>query len=215
MNLAQTEKEILYGDVGYESSLPSEGVGRFADLDYYRNKIREFQVHLNALAATADTMTELRSQVSDPNLLAEIDDWLADFGSNRNALFAAAEAVNVAADGANALGVRMPVVQIPQRLAALPPLAIAAIAGAVAGTAWAISYAVDRVAAARAIVARNETLALLPEEERAAALAADQKIEFAQRNAESGISAIANVVKWIAIGVAAWFGYRAVREAIG
>lgn len=215
MNLAQTEKEILYGDTGYEGSIPSESVSRFADLDYYRNKIREFQVHLNALAATADTMTELRSQVSDPNLIAEIDDWLADFGSNRNALFAAAEAVNVAADGANALGVRMPVVQIPQRLAALPPLAIAAIAGAVAGTAWAISYAVDRVAAARAIVARNETLALLPEEERAAALAADQKIELAQRNAESGISAIAHVVKWIAIGVAAWFGYRAVREAIG
>lgn len=215
MTLALTEKEIQYGDIGYEGSVPpDEGVSRFADLDYYRNKIREFQIHLNALAATADTLTELRERVSDPNLISEIDAWLADFAGNRSALFAAAEAVNLAANSANAVGVRMPVLQIPQGLAALPPLAIAAIAGAVAGTAWAISYAVERVAAARALVSRNEMLALLPENERAAALAAEQKIEAAQRNAESGVSAIAGAVKWIALAVAAWFGYKAIREMI-
>jgi hypothetical protein len=214
MNLVQTEKELLYGDSGYTGDVADEGISRFADLDYYRNKIREFQVHLNALAATADTLTELRAQTSNPALAEDIDAWLADFEANKTALLVAAEAVNAAAQSANTLGVRMPVLQIPQRLAALPPLAIAAIAGAVAGTAWAVSYAIDRVAAARAVITRKETLALLPEEERAAALAADQKIELAQRNAQTFVGSVADIVKWIALGVAGWFVYKALSEAI-
>jgi len=209
---ALTEREILYGDVGYTGDVPSEGISRFAEPDYYRAKIREFQVHLNTLAATADALRELRQRVSDPALASDIDAWLDDFESNRNALLLAAEAVNAAAQSANAVGLRMPVLQVPSQLAALPPLAIAAIAGAVAGTAWAVSYAIDRVAAARALITRKETLALLPEEERAAALAADQKIELAQRNAQSVIGNVADIVKWIALGVGIWFAYKAVRE---
>lgn len=213
MNLAQTEREILYGDAGYTGEVTdSAGVSRFADLDYYRNKVREFQIHLNTLAATADTLSELREQTTNEELAAEIDAWLDDFASNKSALYAAAEAVNVAAQSANAVGVRMPVLQIPQQLAALPPLAIAAIAGAVAGTAWAVSYAIEKVAAARELVTRKQMLELLPEEERAAALAADQKIALAQASAEGPIGSIANAVKWIALAVAGWFVWKAISE---
>lgn len=212
--LGATDREILYGDAGYTGETVDAGsLARFADADYYRGKILEFQQYLNALAATADTLQALGGQVSGTALAADIDAWLADLLSNRMALMVAAETVNAAAQSINALGGRMPVLAIPQNLSALPVAAIAAIAAAIAGTAWAISYAVEKMSAARALIARKETLALLPEDARAAALAADQQIAAVQASAMGPLGAIMNVVKWAAIGVAAFFAYKAIREA--
>lgn len=211
--LAQTDKELLYGDPGYTGEVVSASeLSRFADPDYYRQKVLEFQSQLNALAASADTLLALRDQVTDSGLVESIDAWLADFYDRKGTLLLVAEGVNAAAQTANAAGVRMPVVSVPQQLAAFPPLVLAAIAGAAAGVAWAIAYAVDKIAQAVSLTTQKETIALLPENERAAALAASQKIQQAQANAQSALGSIAGLVKWIAIGLALFFGYRAIRE---
>lgn len=204
-----TEKELIYGGESYEGEVldPETGLSRFASLSYYRNKITEFQQHLNALAQQKIAMENLLAATTDPNAAAEIRAWLDDLESNRFALLATAEAVNVAAEGANALGVRMPVPSVPQTLQALPPLALAAIAGAVAGTAWAISYAIDKGTEALAISRRMSVIESLPENERAAALAAEQQIKQAQ--AQGGLAGVINLLKWGAILVAGYFALQA------
>jgi hypothetical protein len=206
-----TQSEILFGDVGYTGAQPAEGLARFADLDYYRAKILEFQVQLNALAATADTILSLRDQVQEGDLRDGLDAWLADFYDNRGRLQLAADAVNAASTGADALGIRIPSISMPQQLSALPPAVLALIAAAAAGVAWSISYAIAKVSEARALVSRNELLATLPDDQKAAAIAASDQIATAQANAGGPLANIANVVKWLAIGAAVWFSFRALQ----
>jgi hypothetical protein len=136
-----------------------------------------------------------------------IQSWLDDYEAKRWQFIAAAESLNAAAQAANALGFRMPVVTVPQGLAAAP-LVIAGVASAVAVAAGLIAWAVDRIAQARAIAQRMALIAELPPEKRAEAIAAEQRIELAQMSA-SPISRIADIVKWVAIGVAVYFGYQA------
>lgn len=211
----QTDKEALYGDTGYTGEVVDQTeLSRFADPDYYRQKVLEFQSQLNALAAAADEMLALRDQVSNPQLRDAIDAWLQDFYDRKLQLSLVAEGVNAAAQTANAAGVRMPVVSIPQQLAAFPPLVIAAIAGAAAGIAWAISYAIGKISEAAAITGQKETLALLPENERAAALRANQNIQLAQTNAQSMFASISGILKWVAIGFVVFFGWRALQGVL-
>jgi hypothetical protein len=182
-----------------------ESVTRFAEPNYYRDKIREFQQTMNALAETASVMRSLADTPSPEQDL--IQSWLDDYEAKRWQFIAAAESLNAAAQAANALGFRMPVVTVPQGLAAAP-LVIAGVASAVAVAAGLIAWAVDRIAQARAIAQRMALIAELPPEKRAEAIAAEQRIELAQM-AASPISRIADIVKWVAIGVAVYFGYQA------
>lgn len=212
-----TQNEILYGDEGYTGEVVDSGsVTQYADIDYYRNKIREFQSYLNALATTGDQMSALLPQVSDADLSSSISTWLSDLQSNTGALRLAAQTVNAAAEGANAFGVRMPVLSIPQQLAALPLAAVAAIAGAVAGTAWAVSYAIAKMQDAQVILSNNQTIANAPPEQQAAIAASLSKIQSAQAGASGGwLGSLSNIVMWGAIAVAAWFGFKAFRELRG
>jgi hypothetical protein len=185
-----------------------ESIARFAEPDYYRNKIREFQQTLDSLSQTASQMQQLAAIDSPERDL--IESWLADYESKRWQFVTTAEAVNAAAEAANAAGLRMPVLSIPQGLAAAP-LLVAGVAGAVAVAAGLIAWATERIAQAREIASRMAMIEDLPEDQRAAALAAEQKIALAQATS-SPITQIADIVKWVALGVAAFFAFRAWRE---
>ena len=182
-------------------------------MDYYRNKILEFQNYLNGLAATSDIMLQL-IQSADPSsdLYASLHNWLADLQNNTIALQIAAGAVNTAAEGANALGARVPELSIPQSLAALPIIAIAAIAAAVAGTAWAVSYAVGKMEDAKVILSTNQTIAGAPPDQQAAVASALSKVQAAQASAASPWGTLSTLAMWAGIAVAAWFGFKAFQE---
>lgn len=188
-------------------------LSRFASLDYYRDRIREFQVSLNALDAAAEEMRRIAALPLPPAEYAQAFDWLNDFENTRGRMVLAAQAINLAADSANALGVRMPVLSIPQNLRAVPPVAIAAVAAAVGAGAWAFAYAADKIAAYKAIAQRTALILSLPEEQRAAVAAGMQRVDLAQAQA-SPLSQIANIVKWVALGVAGWFAFRAIQDAM-
>lgn len=186
-------------------------ISRFASLDYYRDKIREFQVTLNELAKTKESLSTLATLPLPPAEAAEIVEWFTQYEEKRGTVLATAEAVNMASQAANAIGVRMPVLSIPQTLNA-PPLMIAGIAAAVATAAALTAWAIDRIADARAIANRIALIDALTPDERAEAVKREQEIALAQANALNPVSAVANAIKWVAVGVAALFAYRAWRE---
>jgi hypothetical protein len=204
----------LFDDPGYTGEVPDSGsVTQYASLDFYRNKIREFQVALNELDATAKVMRDFAALPVPPAEYDAAVQWLTDYETNRAYAVAAAEAINLASNTANAAGIRMPVVSWQMRgVGAFPPLMIAAVASAVGAGAWFLSYAIDRISAAKEITAMRDTIAMLPENERAAALRMNQEITLAKARAENPIASIANVVKWVALGVAGFFAYRAFEQ---
>jgi hypothetical protein len=188
-------------------------LSRFGSLDYYRDRVREMQVSLNALDAAAQEMQRIVALPLPPAEYALAVDWLTDFDSTRSRLVTAAQAINLAADAANAVGVRMPVLSIPQRLAAVPPVAIAAVAAAIGAGAWALAYAADKIAAYRTIAQRTQMIMSLPESERAAVAAGLNRVDLAQAQA-SPLVQVANILKWVALGVAGWFAFRAAQDAL-
>lgn len=207
----------IYDDVGYTGEVyDPDSLTRFADLDFYRDKIREFQVSLNELDATAQEMREFAALPLPP---AEYDaalSWLIDYETNRERAILAAQTINIASSTANALGVRMPV--LSWSLQGMGnPAALAAIAGAVAGAAWFLSYSVERIMSARVLIeqtkANQAIIESLPQDQRAGVAAQLAKqataVAQAQARAENPIASVANVVKWVALGAAAFFAFRA------
>lgn len=166
---------LTLGDAGTENTDESyEGQTGALSIDWFRQKFTEFQLAMTAadeayqagLAAFVLTGDE-----SIANLLAEYD-------SKASEIKTIAETLNSGAEIANAIGVRMPVLSIPQSLGALPalvfPAVVVAAAAAVAGWyAWArgfasgVEHAID---AARQAGATPEVLqALTSEHEKATA----------------------------------------------
>lgn len=203
----------IYDDAGYTGEVyDPESVTRLASLDFYRDKIREFQASLNALDQAADSMRALAALPLPPAEYDEAVSWLTDYEANRGRAIAAAQAINVAAESANALGIRMPVLSWRTLQGVGNPVMIAAVAGAIGAGAWFLTYAIDMLAAARAQSERVAMIESLTPEQRAEAVQREQEIALAKARAENPISAVASTVKWVAFGIAAWFAFKAVQE---
>jgi len=195
-----TGKELLYSDEAYTGEVDPS----VFSLDYYRNKVREFQDSLNRAAAIAEAFGAIPPEALDPSDYDLVVDWLNDYWARREWILSAAEGVNLLAQGANAVGVRFPVVSVPSGLGfALPPaLAIAGVA-AFAAVVSVIAWAADKITEAGLIASQLKIIETIPADQRAAALANVQSVQTAV--AQQSLSAqIANTVKWIAIGVGAF-----------
>jgi len=200
----------LYDDVGYTGEVYDPGsIGRLASPDFYRDKIREFQVALNELDAAAVQMRAFAGLAIPPAEYDAAVAWLEDYDANRTRAIAAAQAINVASAAANAIGIRMPTVSWSQRGGLGNPLLIAGVATAIGAGAWVLSYAASKIAEAHRITRVKQILADLPPDQRAAALRVEQEIELVRARAENPVSAIADAVKWIALAAAGYFAYRA------
>jgi hypothetical protein len=190
-----TVKEILYGDVGYAGADTDPSI---FSLDYYRNKVREFQDSLNRTAAIAEAFEAMPVWALDDTSRQEINSWLSDYYARRAWIIEAANGVNLLAQGANAVGIRFPVVSVPTGLNALPPLlAIAGIAALTAIVAV-VEWSATKQAQAKLIADQITLIATVPEDQRAALLTGIQNVQNVA--AQGSISAtIANSLKWIVI----------------
>lgn len=215
--------DVIFGDSGYTSEVyDPDSISRFGSLDFYRDKIREFQVSLNELDNVAREVAAYAALPLPPAQYAEAFDWLADYEQRRRTAVLAADAINTAANTANALGVRMPVLSIPQGLqgVGLAPAALAAIAAAVAGGAWFLGYAVEKIMAARAMIevaqSNADIIGSIPESQRAQVATelarAQSNIAAAQARAENPIASAANLVKWIALATAGFFAFKVYQQ---
>lgn len=205
----------MAGPMAYDPASPS----RFFSLAYYQDQIAAFQNAVIALDQTAGHVSDLLSMSSlDDQSRAELQAWLDNFQAKKWEIKAAALAINAVSDTAQALGVQIPNVTLPQTLGVVfAPLAIAGLAAAIAAAAAIVAWSIQAIDTAAAttdqVKLRLAAIATLPVDDQAKLLAGEQGIAAAKATAEGGaggaLGNFANVLKWLAIGAALYFAYRA------
>jgi len=177
-------------------------------LDYYRQKVIEFQNVLVQMDSAAEGAGDLIYIVDDVSLLEDLNALLAEYDLKKGFFRTAAEALNLAISGVNLVGGNFPEVKIPRGLNAIPLVAAAGIAAALVVAAGLIVWGRDWIKAVDERARRSQILAALPEGPlRAQAAQAMAKIDGAVREADvNPLASIANIVKWVAIAGLVYFG---------
>ena len=180
-------------------------------VDYYRNKVAEFQNVLLEMDAAAAIARQMIDDDVSPEITVGYQADIQAFEGKKGAFRMAAEALNFAITGANLVGGNFKPVRVPGQLAALPVAVIAGVAAAVAVAGGLIVWGRDWIAGVNQRTLEAARLATLTPEARERVIRAQQELEAAQNRAEgSPITAIAGAAKWIGWAVAAYFIWRTV-----
>lgn len=213
------------GEDSEESYTGDSGSGAFSGIQYYRNKAREFQEVLNAvdtasgslaaaiyeleayaagLTATGQDATELTFVIADLYLL------LDEYEGKKTMFRATAEAINLGASGINALGGRFPELSIPTGLGApiIVPVAMIAAVGVAAGLiVWGNTWLAG--VSERMQIAVEANLISDPVKRDAFIMRIGEIKAQAAAASGSGLSNIASMVKWGAIGLGLFLAFQA------
>lgn len=200
------------GAVG-QSEMPGDTASPI-QLDYYRQKIVEFQNVLVQMDSAAEGAGDLIYIVDDVALLEDLNALLAEYDLKKGYFRTAAEALNLAISGVNLVGANFPAVKIPRGMNAIPLVAAAGIAAALAVAAGLIVWGRDWIRSVDERARRSQILAALPEgPQRADAARAMAKIDGAVREADSSpLGSIAQIVKWVAIAGLVYFGLQTFKQ---
>ena len=152
--------------------------------------------------------------VDDVSLLEDLNGLLAEYDLKKGYFRTAAEALNLAISGVNLVGANFPAVKIPRGMNAIPLVAAAGIAAALAVAAGLIVWGRDWIKSVDERARRSQILQALPEgPQRAEAARAMAKIDGAVREAEeSPLASVANIVKWVAVAAVIYFGLQTFKE---
>lgn len=196
-----------------ESAVPGDTASPI-QLDYYRQKIVEFQNVLVQMDSAAEGAGDLIYIVDDVALLEDLNGLLAEYDLKKGYFRTAAEALNLAISGVNLVGANFPAVKIPRGMNAIPLVAAAGIAAALAVAAGLIVWGRDWIKSVDERARRSQILQALPEgPQRAEAARAMAKIDGAVREAEeSPLASVANIVKWVAVAAVIYFGLQTFKE---
>jgi hypothetical protein len=196
----------------WASENPTPESSNVMSLDYYRSKVTEYQSTLNALdSGYQAALVALDVPGLDPQTYSSLSASIDEFQSKRWSLKATAEAINMGAAAVNAAGGRMPELSIPGTLGflpfALPIAAIVAVGTAATLIVWGQTWL-------RGVNERLKTAMLLeaqatPEDKAALAVAIQQSDQAVAMADASGLSALAPILKWGAIGIGAFMLWRA------
>lgn len=196
-----------------ESAVPGDTASPI-QLDYYRQKIVEFQNVLVQMDSAAEGAGDLIYIVDDVALLEDLNGLLAEYDLKKGYFRTAAEALNLAISGVNLVGANFPAVKIPRGMNAIPLVAAAGIAAALVVAAGLIVWGRDWIKSVDERARRSQILQALPEgPQRAEAARAMAKIDGAVREAEeSPLASVANIVKWVAVAAVIYFGLQTFKE---
>lgn len=179
-------------------------------VDYYRNKVAEFQAVLLEMDASAAIARQMIQDDVSPEITAGYQEDIRAFDAKKGQFRAAAEALNFAISGANLVGGNFRPIRVPGQLAALPVAVIAGVAAAVAVAGGLIIWGRDWIAGINQRTREASRLSTLSPEARERVILAQQELEAAEARANaSPITAIAGAAKWIGWAVAAFFVWRA------
>jgi hypothetical protein len=180
-------------------------------VDYYRNKVSEFQAVLLEMDASAAIARQMIEDDVSPEITAGYQEDIRAFDAKKGQFRAAAEALNFAISGANLVGGNFRPIRVPGQLGALPVAVIAGVAAAVAVAGGLIIWGRDWIAGINQRTREAARLATLSPEARERVILAQQELEAAEARANaSPITAIAGAAKWVGWAVAAYFIWRTV-----
>jgi hypothetical protein len=185
-----------------------------AELSYYQQKIIEFQNVLNGMDAAAQAAQSALWDDIDPKLSEDLQTFLDEFNSKKWEYKAAAEALNLAINGANMVGGDFPNITVPQTLGVVPLVAYGVIAAAVATAAGLIVWGNTWLTGLNQRL-RDQALigAVTDPAKRDALIAAQVAVDQAAAEAQaSPLTSISNIVKWLAIGAVAYFAFSAYKQ---
>lgn len=196
-----------------ESAVPGDTASPI-QLDYYRQKIVEFQNVLVQMDAAAEGAGDLIYTVDDPALLEDLNALLAEYDLKKGYFRTAAEALNLAISGVNLVGANFPAIRIPKGMNAVPLVAAAGIAAALVVAAGLVVWGRDWIKSVDERARRSQILEALPAgPQRAEAARAMAKIDGAVREADaSPLGSIAQIVKWVAIAGLVYFGLQTFKQ---
>lgn len=196
------------------TNTPGAGAPSVLSPDYYRQKAVEFQRSLVLLDEAGNALYSVMQVIMDDE--TAYNEWyalLTEYNNKRAQFKLAAEAINFASSGLNAIGVNFPRLQIPGGLGnpAFLPIA-AAVAGAVVLISWATGF-YQTVGAALKRWQYLDAIQALPEQERAQAIdklnQAELVVEKALAENEGGtLGSVATIAKWAALAAIAYFGFK-------
>lgn len=198
-----------------EDAAPTEQTVTPLTLDYYRQKVVEFQNVLNNLDSTAVQVAFLIDEDISPELTADLQNYMQQYDAKKGYYKAAAEALNLAINGVNAFGAGFPGVQVPSGLALAPVAMGAAVAAAIAAAAALIVWGREWIVGVNDRLKTAATLgAITDPAKRDAVAAAILTTEANAKAAEgSGLSQISNIVKWVAIAAVGYFALQAYQRS--
>jgi len=180
-------------------------------LNYYEQKVRDFQTQVNAIDTAAYGLRMLLDlNISDDQRLPVLE-LLSELEQKKSTIRTAAESVNAASALANSVGIQLPKVNI-QTLGALPllPIGVAiAVSGALALVFTLISWMTDWINRSAVVAQMIAAAADLPPEQKARVLEAINATEGAKAASSTGLSNISNIVKYVAFAAVAYFAYQA------
>jgi len=191
---------------------PTPESGDVMSMDYYRAKVTEYQSVLNALdQGYQAALLALQVPGLDPQTYSSLSASVDEFESKKWTLKATAEAINMGAAVVNAAGGRMPELSLPGTLGffpvALPIAAIVAVGTAATLIVWGQTWL-------RGVNDRLKTAMLLeaqatPQDKATLARAIQQGDQARALADAGGLSALAPILKWSAIGIGAFMLWRA------
>jgi len=190
-------------------SIPSSPLS----VDYYRQKVVEFQALLNNLQAAQEGVIGLIDYGPvevRPELMALLDELDGKIGRYRQV----AEALNFGINGINKVGANFPTLSIPNGLGVAPLVVAGGIGAAVAVAAALIVWGYAWIQKAQVLAQRAQLFGYLTPEQRA--IVAQKAIEIdqaAQASESSPLTSIASIAKWVGIAAVAYFAYQAYQKS--
>ena len=183
-------------------------------ISYYQQKINEFQNLLNSMDAAAQAAQSALWDDIDPKLSEDLQAYLDEFDGKKWEYKAAAEALNLAINGANLVGGEFTPLAIPTTLGVIPLVTAGVIAAAVATAAALIVWGNTWLQGLNQRLRDKELLASVSDPaKRDALIAAQVAVDQAAVEANaSPLSSISNIVKWLAIGAVAYFAFSAYKQ---
>jgi hypothetical protein len=181
-------------------------------VDYYRQKVVEFQALLNNLQGAQEAViglidygpVEIRSELTA--LLDELDGKIGRYRQ-------VAEALNFGINGINKVGANFPKLSIPNGLGVAPLVVAGGIGAAVAVAAALIVWGYAWIQKAQVLARQAQLYGYLTPEQKA--IVAQKAIEIeqaAQASESSPLTSIASIAKWAGIAAVAYFAYQAYQK---
>jgi hypothetical protein len=181
-------------------------------VDYYKQKVVEFQNLLNNLQSAREGMIGLADYGPveyRPALTALLDELDEKIGRYK----AVAETLNFGINGLNRAGAGFPTLKVPSGLGILPMAVAGGIGAAVAVASVLILWGYDWIKRSQYVADQIRLMGYLPPEQRARVAADILKVETAAKaSAESPLTSVANITKWVSIAAVAYFAYQAFQK---